>query len=553
MNSAQHEIEVLHSDTKVATPVTLTKPLFMKRTTRELLIDLAIFSVISAYIIALWILGRGKDGFEIYTLAYVFVSLRLLARHVSVSQLIYAPLGKAVDTISKPFERVPGIVKSFAFLAFTLILIVVISLTNPVSGDNTLLARLQSYAGILVTIFAMWATSTNRKAVPWHTVASGMFMQYLIALFVLRTTVGFNIFKYISVKIAKFLDYSAFGLEFLITPDYNHTLFAASVFPAIIFFCSFVSIVYYFGGMQYIIGKMGWFMMYVMDVSGAEAVVAAASPFIGQGENALLVRPFVEHMTNSELHAIMTAGFSTISGSVLLFYISITGNGAAILTSCVMSIPASLLLSKMRYPELDVPLTKGSIHVVDHGEKEANFLHAAGNGAGTGIQLVLLIGATLIAIVALFTCANDIYGNLFAILGIYNQVHPQHADGSFDEVTIQFSLSYIFYPIAWLIGIPGHQARDAGEVMATKMVVNEFVAYLALGKTESIPRGSRAFTLMTFALCGFANISSIGIQLGCLGAIAPTRKGDLAKLVVSAMLVGTTATFLSAAVAGTLI
>ncbi|KAL5035399.1 hypothetical protein BDV3_005336 [Batrachochytrium dendrobatidis] len=551
---AQHEVKIdPESKHEYDAEPTTVKPMFMKRTKKELLIDLGIWILITAYAVTLFVKGRGKDGFELYTILYAFISLRLLARHISISQIIYTPLGKAVDVITAPFKKISPIIRSFTFLAFTLSVMLIVSMTNPESGDNTRIARLQSFLGVLVTIFLMWLTSTNRRAVPWHTVASGMFMQYIIALFVLRSSFGFNIFKYISVKIAAFLDYSHFGLEFLISNSYDHTLFAPSVFPAIIFFCSFVSIVYYFGGMQYIIAKMAWFMMFAMDVSGAEAVVAAASPFIGQGENALLVRPFVEHMTKSELHAIMTAGFSTIAGSVLLFYISITGNGAAILTSCIMSIPASLLLSKMRYPESDVPMTKGSVRIVEHGEKEANFLHAAGNGAATGIQLVLLIGATLIAIVALFTVANDIYGNLFSIVGLYNTIHPARPDGTYDQVTIQFTLSYLFFPIAWLVGIPISQARDAGEVMATKMVVNEFVAYLSLGKTPSIPQNSRAFNLMVFALCGFANISSIGIQLGCLGAIAPTRKADLATLVVSAMLVGTVATFLTAAVAGTLL
>eukprot|EP00842_Homolaphlyctis_polyrhiza_P006934 jgi/Hompol1/82/HPOL_005216-RA len=293
---------------------------------------------------------------------------------------------------------------------------------------------------------------------------------------------------------------------------------------------------------------MAWLMVNVMDVSGAESVVAVASPFIGQGENALFVRPFVEYMTNSELHSVMTSGFATIAGSVLAYYIILTHQGSNLLTACIMSIPASLLLSKMRVPEKDVPLTKGSVRIPKTKEKENNFLHAAGNGAATGIQLVLLIVASLIAIVSLFQLANDIYGLIFSMINVYDNVNEPKGM----PVTIQFTLSYIFYPVAWLIGIPGIDARKAGEMMAVKMVVNEFVAYTNLSAYAANFSG-RTNALLTYALCGFANVGSVGIQMGCLGAIAPSRTGDLASLVVSAMLTGTVSTWLTAAIAGTLL
>ncbi|KAL2919166.1 hypothetical protein HK105_201441 [Polyrhizophydium stewartii] len=528
------------------------KPMFMKRTAKELLIDLAIFLVMTAYAIVLFMKAPGKDGFEVFVIVYVFISLRLLARHVSMSKLIYNPIGQVASAVSAPLEKIPAWIRSVVMLVIALAVILIVALVNPPSGDNTLLARLQSFLGIVVMLAFMWATSSNRAKVPIHTVAAGMFLQFIIALIVLRTQFGFNVFKYIANKIALFLSYSSFGLQFLIGTKYDATVFAASVFPAIIFFCSFVSVVYYWGGMQYIISKMAWFMMLIMDVSGAEAVVAAASPFIGQGENALLVRPFVEYMTNSELHAIMTAGFATISGSVFLFYTTITGNPSAILTACVMSIPASLLLSKMRIPETEEPLTRGTVRIPESKEKEANFLHAAGNGSATGIQLVLLIAAALIAIIALYDVANDIFGLIFSMIDVYDTVNPVGADGHPGKVTIQLALSYVFTPAAWFIGIPGEQARKAGEILAIKMVVNEFVAYQTLGATASIPMGTRAFNLMVYALCGFANIASIGIQLGTLGAIAPTRRADLSSLVVSAMLTGTVSTWITAAVAGTL-
>ncbi len=312
----------------------------------------------------------------------------------------------------------------------------------------------------------------------------GLFVQFLIAVFVLKTAVGIKIFQYLSKLITEFLETSAVGLEFLIGP-YAHTSFAANVLPAIIFFCAFISVVYYFGGMQYIVTKMAWFMMRLMDTSGSESVVAAASPFVGQGESALLVKPFVEYMTKSELHSTMTSGFATIAGSVLLAYIGFLDDASALLTACVMSIPGSLLLSKMRYPETEESITKGEVKVPPTEEKEANFLHAAGNGSATGIHLVLLICAALLSIVTLFTVCDELVGWFFSMVNIYDTVNGPNPDGSSLPISIQFCLSYVFYPFAWLIGMPARDARKAGEIMAVKMVVNEFLAYSQLATLKS--------------------------------------------------------------------
>jgi CNT family concentrative nucleoside transporter len=234
--------------------------------------------------------------------------------------------------------------------------------------------------------------------------------------------------------------------------------------------------------MQYIVIKMAWFMMRLMDTSGSESVVAAASPFVGQGESALLVKPFVEYMTKSELHSTMTSGFATIAGSVLLAYIGFLDDASSLLCSCVMSIPASLLLSKMRYPEREESITKGEVKIPQTEEKEANFLHAAGNGSGTGIHLVLLICAALLAIVTLFTVCDQFVGWAFGMIEVYDFVNGPNPDGSMKPISIQLCLSYFFYPFAWLIGMPASDARKAGEIMAVKMVVNEFLAYSQLAE-----------------------------------------------------------------------
>jgi concentrative nucleoside transporter, CNT family len=348
----------------------------------------------------------------------------------------------------------------------------------------------------LLTLF-----SRDWKNIPWYTVASGLFIQYLIALFVLKSALGQAIFGYLSKFIGDFLDFAKSGLAFIIGKDYPAN-FATGVLPAIVFFCSFIAIVYYYGGMQYLVAKLAWMFVRIMDTSGAESAVACASPFVGQGESALLVGPFVPYMTKSELHSTMVSGFATIAGSVLSFYLTLVKDPKTILCCCIMSIPAGLLLSKIRYPEDEESISKGTVTVPQSEETDVNFLHAATKGSATGMTLIILISGSLLAIVSLYTAADTLVGWLFSMLTITDWIHPD------TPVTIELLLSYIFAPVAWLIGIQWSEARLAGELMATKMVVNEFVAYDLLAKSTL---STRSQDLMAFALCGFANFASIGI------------------------------------------
>ena len=297
------------------------------------------------------------------------------------------------------------------------------------------------------------------------------------------------------------------GLAFIFGPGIKPN-FATSVLPAIVFFCSFIAIVYYYGGMQYIVAKLSWLFVRLMDTSGAESAVACASPFVGQGESALLVGPFVPFMTKSELHSTMVSGFATIAGSVLSFYLTLVKDPKTILCSCIMSIPAGLLLSKIRYPEKEVSLSKGKVTAPESEENDANFLHAATKGSATGMQLIILISGSLLAIVSLYTAADAFVGWAFGMINIYDWIHPVDlVTGDKFLVSIELLLSYVFAPVAFLIGVPLHEAREAGELMATKMVVNEFVAYDLLSKSSL---SSRTQDLLSFALCGFANFASIG-------------------------------------------
>ncbi|KAJ3075354.1 hypothetical protein HDU98_008438 [Podochytrium sp. JEL0797] len=544
------------------------KKLFGKRDKRTVIYHLAIWAVLTAFIIAVIIKGVGITGYVFAICIYVFISLRLLAQHICISRLVYAPVGKAADvcfgwiprTIPQKF-MLPGA----AVLYF--VLIVAVACLSPVSETGTILQRLQSIGGVAFYILVLFACSSNRKAINWRTVVVGLFCQFAVALFVLRTQLGVDIFYFLSTFVRTFLHESTAGLEFVLGPVANNPFantFAVSTLPAIIFFCAFISIVYYLKGMQYLVGKFAWLMVRLMDTSGAESVVAAASPFVGMGESALLVKPFVEFMTRSEIHSTMCSGFSTISGAVLMAYMQYTGNSpeaiSTLLASCLMSVPCSLYASKIVVPETEDSLSKGNVKVPEGDEKDVNFIDAASKGAAIGVQLALLIAGTLLAIISLFQCVNDLTTWSFSALGIDNWLDASQ------PVTIQLLLSYVFWPLAFCIGIQSSEARQSAEFMATKMVVNEFVAYANMKDIafypDVLPDGSfpmngalsvRTVRLLTFALCGFANIGSIGIQVSMLGVMAPSRKKDFAELALSAMCTGAFATWISAAVAGAIL
>ncbi|KAJ3065330.1 hypothetical protein HDU98_011307 [Podochytrium sp. JEL0797] len=557
----------IEKDEKSTSPV-VDKPLVGKRDLKTFLFHLGVWCLLTAFIIALIIKGKGKPGYVFAICIYVFISLRLMAQHVSVSQLIYAPLGQATDVCFGWFPKLfsPTILVASAGAAYVACIFAV-ACASPTSATGNIPERIQSIGGIAFYVLVLYICSNDRKNINWKTVVVGFFMQFILALFVLRSQVGVNIFYFLSGFVTTFLEESKAGVVFILGPMASNPFantFAFSTLPTIIFFCSFISIVYYLNGMQYLVGKFAWLMVRLMDTSGAESVVAAASPFVGMGESALLVKPFVEFMTRSEIHSTMTSGFATIAGSVLVAYIQYTGNSpestSTLLTSCLMSVPCSLLVSKIRYPETEQPITKGDVKVPPSEEKDVNFIDAASKGAAIGVQLALLIAGTLLAIISLYQCANDLTAWAFNMVDIANWVDASQ------PVTIQFLLSYIFWPLAFFIGINSSEARIAAEFMATKVVVNEFVAYSNLHDYAFMPNQSadgsyplngalspRTVRLLTFALCGFANIGSIGIQISVLGVIAPSRKKDLADLAVSAMMTGAFSTWISAAVAGAIL
>lgn len=384
-----------------------------------------------------------------------------------------------------------------------------------------------------------------------------------------------DIFSFISELARNLLGFADQGTSFLTAPPVVAThYFVVSVLPAIIFFVALVQLLYHLGIVQWFIGKFAVFFFWSMRVSGAEAVVAAASPFIGQGESAILIQPFVAHLTLAELHQIMCSGFATIAGSVLVAYISLGVNGQALISSCIMSIPASLAISKLRYPETEETMTMGRVIIPDNPEqKAANSLNAFANGAWLGLKIAGMILATLLCIIALLGLANG----LLTWWGRYLNINDP-------PLTVELIVGYICYPIAFLLGVPRNgDLLKVGKLIGTKLIAvrislhntqprleaakdflqliisalyaqNEFIAYTALqSDPEYADLSPRSRVIATYALCGFANLGSLGIQIGVLSQIAPGRAGDVSRLAVSALIAGALSTLTSASIAGLLV
>jgi len=453
-------------------------------------------------------------------------------------------------TVYRGYEAIPSKLHQPLAAAGTVAVFLIGSMIPEESGENTRAARAQSLFGLIVMIAVMTLTSRNWKKIPWHTVIGGMLTQFIVAVFVLRSQAGFDIFNFVSEMARTLLGFANDGVIFL-TDDTVPALpwFFTGVIPAIIFFVALVSLLYHVGLIQWFIGKFAVFFFWTLRVSGAEAVVASATPFIGQGESAMLIRPFVSHLTMAELHQVMTCGFATIAGSVLVAYIGMGLNAQALVSSCIMSIPASIAISKMRYPETEETLTSGRVVVPDDDEhKASNALHAFANRAWLGLKIAGMIVSTLLCIIAFVALVNGWLGwwaSYFGMLGKDVNGVPR--------LSLQLILGYLFYPVAWLLGVPNQDLLSVGELIGTKIIINEFAAFAALTKDAAyanmLPRSQ---LIATYACCGFGNIGSLGTQIGVLSQLAPNRSGDVSKLAVSSLIAGIIATLTSASVAGML-
>ncbi|MDH5830382.1 nucleoside transporter C-terminal domain-containing protein [Luteimonas sp. M1R5S18] len=415
--------------------------------------------------------------------------------------------------------------------------------------------------GLAVLIGLTWLFSTNRARVDWRLVGIGLALQLAIAAAVLLTPWGAGVFDTLSSGFVKLLGFTTEGARFIFgdfsDPSKFGFVFAFQVLPTIIFFASFMSVLYHLGAMQKIVQGMAWVITKLMRVSGAETLSVCANAFIGQTEAPLVVKPYIAGMTPSELLTLMVGGMATIAGGVLGAYVLLLGGddpaqqavyAKHLITASIMAAPATLVIAKILVPETGEPQTLGSVRV-NVEKTTANVIDAAAAGAADGLRLALNVGAMLLAFIALIALINAPLAWLGEITGL------QAAIGK--PTTLSTLLGYVLAPLAWLIGVPWQDAGTVGGLIGTKVVLNEFVAYVQLGEilrgnVEGVSLTPQGTLIATYALCGFANFSSIAIQIGGIGGIAPERRQDLARFGLRAVLGGSIATMMTATIAGVL-
>jgi len=424
--------------------------------------------------------------------------------------------------------------------------------------------------GLLVLLFVCWLFSNNKKQISWRIVILGIGLQLIFAIFVILTPWGSAVFDGIGNFFVKIIGFTNEGSAFVFgaLADQNKFgtafsqelrdqgvgfLFAFQVLPTIIFFSSLMSVLYHLGIMQKIVEGMAWVMAKVLNVSGAESISVAANVFIGQTEAPLVVRPYVSGMTASELLTLMIGGMATIAGGVLAAYVNLLGGGDPaqqviyakhLLSASIMAAPATIVIAKILVPETKESQTMGTVRVKIE-KTSVNIIEAAATGAADGLKLALNVAGMLLAFIALIAMLN------WLISGVFTDLLGLTIKG--DPITLELIVGYILSPIAFIIGVPWQDSVQVGSLIGQKIILNEFIAYLNLANL--IPTGvlsDKAVLISTYALCGFANFSSIAIQIGGIGGIAPNRRGDLAKFGLRAVLGGSLATLMTATIAGVL-
>ena len=426
-----------------------------------------------------------------------------------------------------------------------------------------MMERLQPLLGLILIVLIAYAFSTNRRAIKIRTIAWGFGLQFAFALIVLKTWTGQWVFRELSAKIQDLLAFSTVGSSFVFGSLGDQAawtkvmvgalgeqgatqafIFAFQVLPTIIFIAALFAILYYFGVMQIVVRAFAYVMNRVMGASGAESLNVAASIFMGQTEAPLTIRPYLGRMTQSELMTVMTSGMAHISGGIMAAYIAFGIEARHLLTAVIMTAPGTLLMAKMFVPETAVPETRGSVKL-DTAKTDVNVIDAAGRGTSEGLHLAMNVAAMLISFVALIALLNAILGwggGHLHLIGLTD--HP--------EFSLEKVFGLAFAPVAWCLGVSWKDAYVVGDLLGTRMVLNEFIAFAKLGPLKEA-LDPRSFTVATFALCGFANFASIGIQIGGIGALVPERRHDLARLGFRAMIAGTLANFASACIAALLL
>ena len=415
------------------------------------------------------------------------------------------------------------------------------------------MGRYTGLLGILAVLVAAWLGSTDRMRIRWRTVAWGLGLQVTFAFLVLRFDYGQRAMTWAGGVVNNMLSATFAGTQVLfgqlglpnggafgklIAPT-SGSIFAFQVLPTIIFISAFFALLYHIGLMQIIIRAMAWVMLKTMRISGAESMNVAASIFMGQTEAPLTIRPFLAGATRSELMTIMTSGMAHVSGGIMAMYIAQGVAPEHLLAAVIMTSPGTILIAKMLVPETETPATEGRVVMPkDELHKEENLIGAIARGTIDGGKLALNVAIMLVSFLALVALLDSL------LLWTHGLAYMHWVPGSLGQI-----LGYLFAPVAWLIGVPWHDCLAIGNLLGTRMALNEVIAYISLG-AQKATLAPRSFTIATFALCGFANLGSIGMQIGGIGALVPERRNDLAKLGVRAMLAGTMANLISASIAG---
>ena len=432
---------------------------------------------------------------------------------------------------------------------------------------------LRGLFGIIVLAGIAYLFSTDRKNISWRLVGVGIGLQFIFAVLILKTAPGFALFQFLGEGFTQILNFTYAGSQFIFGPlgapsteNSIGFMFAFQVLPTIIFFGSLMGILYYLGLIQPVVKGMGWFMTKTMRISGPESLATAANVFIGQTEAPLVVRPYVSSMTKSELMTLMTGGMATIAGGVLASYVAFLGGdnpaeqaifASHLLSASIMSAPASIVMAKILVPETEKTEVTENVTFTS-SDTDANVIEAAASGASDGLKLALNVGAMLLAFVALIQLINFLLGiaaqpTLFGWEPFnLNGVVESLSGGVFTSLSLEAIFGFIFAPIAWAMGVETADILQFGRLLGEKVAINEFIAYLSLGEMKEA-MSERSTIIAAYALCGFANFSSIAIQIGGIGGIAPDRKSDVAKLGIRSIVGGALASWMTATIAGMLL
>ena len=401
-------------------------------------------------------------------------------------------------------------------------------------------ARIVSFCGIFVMMLLAWLLSNNKSKMDWRVIFGGVFLQFFLAVSVLKSETGRSFFQYAKHVTTTIIGFSDKGAEFVFGETFTHHFFAFKVLPTIIFVSSLSYLLFYFGVLQRVIKILALIMKKVMNISGAESLATAANIFCGQTEAPLFVKPYLKVMTNSEIHTLMTGGMATVAGGVLAAYVGFGVSAGHLLAASLMSAPAAIVIAKIMHPETEVSLTKGEVDVALDID-EVNAFQAACTGASEGLKLALNVAAMLIAFIGLVAFVNLIIAQIGLLFGVQG-------------LSLELILGMIFKPLAFFMGVPWGECQSVARLLGEKVVLNEFIAYIHLMDfAKEGVLSERSVTIATYALCSFANFSSVAIQIGGMSELEPARKQDFARCGFRSMIGGTLAACMTACVVGVLI